>query len=409
MKVGYVAFLPHASSSVEHGIYERARAAERLGNKDLQFVIIGELSAECGDLPSNMHRTRMPRTILSYTFAQLCRYRVIERAVGGFNFDMIVLRYAGADFSAKSYFGRTAVVTEHHTNELEEGKATLLHKRGWGRQIKRLRYQLERRFGGPVRSTAKGIIGVTEELRQLELGRSTCVPPSTVIPNGIDAGRVVQTCFAPFDGRVLHLVFVASAVSLRNAPWHGLDRVVEGIRRYTGTVRIQLHIVGRPDREFVDYVAPMRPSVILHGEKYGGELDDLMAGMNLGLSTLALYRKQMQQACSLKTREYMARGLPFVLGYDDPDLSHTAWNSGFFWKVPNDGRPINIDELVRFAANVSRRAETSTTMRNIAFDHMDWTAKMAQMYTFVCGIGKRLSPASVKRHQEQGVPAKSFD
>lgn len=389
MKVGYVAFLPHASSSVEHGIYERARAAERLGNKDLQFVIIGELSGECGEHPPNMHLTRMPKTVLSYTLAQLCRYSVIERAISGFNFDMIILRYAGADFSAKSYFGRTAVVTEHHTNELEEGKATLLYKRGGGRQIKRLRYRLERRFGGPVRSAAKGIIGVTEELRLLELGRSTCAPPSTVIPNGIDAGQVVQTCFAPFDGRVLHLVFVASAISFRNAPWHGLERVLEGIRQHAGTVRIQLHIVGRPDREFVDYVAPMQSFVKLHGEKHGGELDDLMAGMNLGLSTLALYRKQMQQACSLKTREYMARGLPFVLGYDDPDLSHTAWNSGFFWKVPNDGTPINIDELVRFAAKVSRRAEICSTMRNIALEHMDWTAKIARMHEFVSGIGRK--------------------
>lgn len=42
--------------------------------------------------------------------------------------------------------------------------------------------------------------------------------------------------------------------------------------------------------------------------------------MNIGIGTLALHRKGMKEASPLKVREYLAYGLPVILGYKDTDV-----------------------------------------------------------------------------------------
>ena len=58
-----------------------------------------------------------------------------------------------------------------------------------------------------------------------------------------------------------------------------------------------------------------------------------MASCDLAISTLALHRKDMQEACSLKTRECLAYGLPLVLPYRDSDLERL--DCDFLLKIPN--------------------------------------------------------------------------
>jgi hypothetical protein len=45
---------------------------------------------------------------------------------------------------------------------------------------------------------------------------------------------------------------------------------------------------------------------------------------DVGLGTLGLFRKGLQESVSLKHREYLAMGLPVVLGCRDPDLPGNA-------------------------------------------------------------------------------------
>lgn len=386
MNIGYVAFLPYGSPSVELRVIERAQAAQQFAGKELQFFVIGQPSNARAEPLANLHYIEVPKSYASYCRAQLARYRVIAQALSDFDLDTIVMRYAGADLSAMRFFRNRTVITEHHSNELEEGKATLRYKRGLGRHLKRLRYQLEKRYGDRTRSAAKGIIGVTEELRDLEIGRASRPPVSTVIPNGVHTRQITQTRFVPFDGKVLKLAFVGSVISSMNSPWHGVDRVLAGIGKYRGPVRIELHIVGRFDERLSQYMEGVASNVTLHGEKYGQELDELLGQMNLGLSTLALHRKSMQQACSLKTRDYTARGLPFVLAYDDPDLTGCAGGEEFFLKLPNDDSAIDMESLVHFAARMASSHDVSNRMRKYAYEHMDWDRKVRQLYEFAVAV-----------------------
>ena len=58
----------------------------------------------------------------------------------------------------------------------------------------------------------------------------------------------------------------------------------------------------------------------------------ILASSDVALGTLALHRKGMSEAAPLKVREYLLRGIPVVIGYDDPDLADRPW---FVLQLPN--------------------------------------------------------------------------
>ena len=57
-------------------------------------------------------------------------------------------------------------------------------------------------------------------------------------------------------------------------------------------------------------IAEMDSRVILHGPKGIEDIRQIASSCWLGLSSFALSRKDMQEACPLKVREYLMMGLP---------------------------------------------------------------------------------------------------
>ncbi|WP_198264123.1 hypothetical protein [sulfur-oxidizing endosymbiont of Gigantopelta aegis] len=71
--------------------------------------------------------------------------------------------------------------------------------------------------------------------------------------------------------------------------------------------------------------------------------------MNIAIGTLSLHKKNMKEASALKVREYVAYGLPVILGYIDSDLD----GCDFILNVGNYERNIHdnlkkIKEFIRF-------------------------------------------------------------
>jgi hypothetical protein len=57
-----------------------------------------------------------------------------------------------------------------------------------------------------------------------------------------------------------------------------------------------------------------------------------MAAADIGIGTLGLHLKAMQEACALKVREYLAYGIPTIIGYRDTDFLTSA---PFLLQIPN--------------------------------------------------------------------------
>ena len=123
--------------------------------------------------------------------------------------------------------------------------------------------------------------------------------------------------------------------------------------------------------------------ISLHGERSGRELNDLFDRAHLSFGPLALFKNNMRQACSLKTRDQIARQIPLIYAYDDVDLSG---HEDFALKLPAENSPLNFDEIVRFAEKACCDQSLGPRMREFALQKLDWRIKVKQMYDFALGL-----------------------
>jgi glycosyltransferase involved in cell wall biosynthesis len=156
-----------------------------------------------------------------------------------------------------------------------------------------------------------------------------------VIGNGIDLSQ--YTPLPPSTKPIPHLVFMGS----EGQPWHGVDKVLLLARSLQAW---QFHIIGPPP-------LPGAPAnVKFHGFLSKKEYEEVLAHCDVALGTLALHRNGMNEASPLKVREYLAYGLPVILGHQDTDFPSGA---PFILEIPNreDNVTTHLREIERFVAS----------------------------------------------------------
>jgi hypothetical protein len=89
-------------------------------------------------------------------------------------------------------------------------------------------------------------------------------------------------------------------------------------------------------------------NIKIYGESPQSVYGPVLRNATIGIGTLALHRKNMEEACPLKTREYLANGLPVLIAYKDSDLSG---KEEFVCQIPNREENIteNLEKIGRFA------------------------------------------------------------
>jgi hypothetical protein len=147
-------------------------------------------------------------------------------------------------------------------------------------------------------------------------------------------------------------------------PWTGIEKVLWLASRL-GSGRFDL--VGVALEELSPM--PVPENVTAHGVLARDQYDPLMARADVGLGTFSLYEKDMNELDPLKTREYLARGLPFISGHRDPDIPN-----GFAYalRLPNAPRNVyeNLDSIVDFV-----RSMQGTRIPREAVAHIDTEVK----------------------------------
>ena len=344
----------------------QARAAQATGTPlDVFFV---NASGTGGNTDSGVRYLRYsPELARLGRASRLVKMRLLASVRELDDYDAIFLRYPTAIDVDPLRFVRRArarVVTIHHAKEVSEQLSV-------SRSASTLaRVALEFVQGRRLLHEVDGVVGVTDEIRDYQVQRAGGDVPARTVANGVDVARIPQSGFVPYDGRELRLVLMSSS----HAPWHGVDRLLGAIHAYRGGRRVVLDMIGQGSaapgtEERIGEGALIRH----HGQLSGVELDDVMRRATLGISTLAFFRTGLRQAAVLKTREYIARGLPTVLGYDDVDLPDDC---PFVLRVPNDDSPLSIDDLFAFAERVSAMKDLPRTMRAFAEQKLDWRVKV---------------------------------
>ena len=184
---------------------------------------------------------------------------------------------------------------------------------------------------------AAGAVCVTHELAgTLRRGRPAL--PVEVIANGVDLAAI-ETLPVP-GGEGTRLVYLGEDVY-----WQGVDKLLA-------------LAAAAPDWTFdLVGVEPSRSTgnVTCHGFLEREAYEPVLARADVAIGTLALHRKRMDEACALKTRQYLAYGLPVVLGHEDTDfIGEDPW---FLLRLPNTETNVqdHVGAITAFVAGVKGR------------------------------------------------------
>ncbi len=360
---------------VEKKLCQQARAAAEL-ELDLDFF--------CFDFKRRLHDSSIRFYARDHGFfpvlqGALDRYGCISEHIDPDKYDILVLRYSKADlFCFSPFFKRIAekTVTEHHTKELPEART---YQSMFLQKI--LTLGMETFLGPRILGRCVGLLAISDEVKNYELRRIGSPLPARTVTNGVYVDDVPFTRHARYDGKKLNLLCIATTFDA----WHGLDRILAGLDEY-GSRRpfVHLKVVGsvrEQDRRLAGRLAGSRAAKIdFLGRLYGHELEEIFKTVHAAFSSLALFRNGMHEGCALKTREYLARGLPFIIGHDDPDLREPQ---PFFLRISPDDSPVDMDEVVAFAERTLRCEEIPERMRRFAADNVDWKIKVQQMWDFL--------------------------
>lgn len=169
-----------------------------------------------------------------------------------------------------------------------------------------------------------------------------------LIGNGIFIDHNIPLSNTQSVGTCVKLVGVA-----RVSYWHGYDRVLYALSEIENKNiphQFSFSIVGDGD-EIINLKSLAKrlnlTNIKFHGLKRGNELDAILDDCHIGISSLGLYRKGIDTASSLKTREYLARGLMVIDSGKDPDFEQTDFP--FRIQVSNDS---SIASLVGVLSNL---------------------------------------------------------
>lgn len=281
-------------------------------------------------------------------------YRWLEAQT--YTYDAILLRYYPHDPMQVRFIrrSRVPVYLVHHTLETQELRAA-------GGVEGRTRAFLEDVFGPFAIRECAGVIGVTREIIDYERRRSGAFEKQGYLyPNGITysgcvAGDERSSASCP------ELLFVASSF----VAWHGLDLLLDAAAKDTSEFLV--HLVGDLNAEDRKRTLTDRRFKI-HGRLSNERISELASRCSLGLSSFALFRNRMEEACTLKVREYLMLGLPVYAGYRDvlpPVFDY--FRSG----------PVTIPSILSYAAEVNgiTRQEVSTAAR----PHIDKGVLLARL------------------------------
>lgn len=207
--------------------------------------------------------------------------------------------------------------------------------------------------------------------------------PAVNISNGINLDTLVMRN-PKQDPECIHILALASM-----SYWHGYDRLIQSLAEYRGDHKIRIHMVGGDDggslTEWKKLTSKLglNDSVIFHGQKNGSELEEMFDLCDVGINSMGMYRKGFTMTSELKTREYAARGLPFVCSVQDPSLIEEG--DSLWLQIPNDDTIPDMEDIVDFALRMREDRNHTYKLREYAREHMTWESQYKRVFKLMKG------------------------
>ncbi len=195
------------------------------------------------------------------------------------------------------------------------------------------------------------------------------------LENGISLENIHLTPRSA-DTSSLHMVGVANV-----SRWHGYDRLLRGIYEYKNQEykprKVTFTIVGSGNSlhelKALCNELELENYVFFSGPKSGLDLDYEFQKAHLAIGSLGMHRIGLLKGSVLKLGEYVARGFPVVIAYDDFSLKEEV---PFVLKIPPDETPVDVGSLIGFYDHINISPES---IRDYATCHFSWDQKMERV------------------------------
>jgi len=202
-----------------------------------------------------------------------------------------------------------------------------------------------------------------------------------IIGNGIDFSKISLLPERIFEDN-LNLLLLSG--SKRD---HGVDRLLYGIKKYSGNINVKLCIIGEIDNKTKSIIKTLsiNNQVKLKKAIYGEELFNYIKSksFHLGIGSLSFHRYKIYRTDVLKTKEYMAMGLPFVLSHEESVLERNKKFKNSYIKVPANDSYIDIKNLIVFVERFYKNKENSFILRENSLKSISWKEKMNEVFNFI--------------------------
>lgn len=200
---------------------------------------------------------------------------------------------------------------------------------------------------------------------------------AVTVPNGINVSRL-KARSPSYEGQQATIKIVCVAAFAR---WHGIDRFICGMRDYYSASasprNMHLWLLGDGPElgNLKDLVkcSGLDGRVSFLGMCDRREMDLAFDGATLAIESLGCHRRGPRAvSSSLKSREYLAKGIPFI--YSSPIDVIEGTDFDYALKLPEDDSPINIAEVLSFYDSIYMRESEErviTRIRRFALENVD--------------------------------------
>ena len=289
------------------------------------------------------------------------------------SFDYVYWRNAPSWYSS---FRVAKYIASTHTKLIYEYPTYPISKENQMSRLRSAFMQYSSFWQKKIDDMVDGFVLIGEDANGIYNGK-----PAINISNGINLD-IIKPRNREIDPDTIHILALASM-----SYWHGYDRIIRSLADYKGNRNIKIHMVGGNDggslSEWKALVGELglEENVIFHGSKNGSELDKMFDLCDMGVNSLGMYRKGFSITSELKTREYAARGLPFICSVDDPALQYAK--ESMWLRVENNDSIPNMQEIVDFALRMREDKNIVQKLREYAEEYMTWESQYKRVFEVI--------------------------
>ncbi|KIC01412.1 hypothetical protein OA88_14085 [Flavobacterium sp. JRM] len=292
-------------------------------------------------------------------------------------YDVIYFRNPGSSYYLYLFLKKfkNKVILEHNSKELEEIKLRS--------KLPKFDLWKEVFFAKKGYKYALGNVGKATEFsvhQEYKVGYKLNLK---TITNGVLVNQIQKKTYSNIViNKSINLIFVGNT-----AVWHGLERLLLGMKNYNGSLDYSLFLVGK-EETFLEILNKLElkefinKHIFLTGFKTGEELEKLFDDADCAIGSLGLHRINILNGVPLKHREYLSRGLPFIYSGMDEDIDDSI--SKYLFNIEANESPVDFSKLLQFINDLNKKEENvSQILTQYADKNIDMIIKSNELIDFI--------------------------